>query len=331
LKILLDEILSTVILMSDADLSFEGHPANTSNNHLETLYSIGFRRVSFGIQDFNEQVQQAIHRFQSFKDVEIVTETARAKGYTSINYDLIYGLPFQTLASTISTIEDVIKLNPNRIAYYSYAHVPWVSPGQRMYTEIDLPSPELKRRMYETGRELLENAGYHEIGMDHFALESDPLMLAEKTGILNRNFMGYTTTQSELIIGLGASSISDCGTGYIQNEKNSEAYIALINNGEWAISRGHLLNREDQIIREHIKNLMCRFETSWECTRLQTDAWLEGLERIDELIADHLVIKEPYKLFVTEKGKNYIRNICMAFDARLWRNLPSTQLFSSTI
>jgi oxygen-independent coproporphyrinogen-3 oxidase len=331
LKILLDEILSTVILMSDADLSFEGHPANTSNNHLETLYSIGFRRVSFGIQDFNEQVQQAIHRFQSFKDVEIVTETARAKGYTSINYDLIYGLPFQTLASTISTIEDVIKLNPNRIAYYSYAHVPWVSPGQHMYTEIDLPSPELKRRMYETGRELLENAGYHEIGMDHFALESDPLMLAEKTGILNRNFMGYTTTQSELIIGLGASSISDCGTGYIQNEKNSEAYIALINNGEWAISRGHLLNREDQIIREHIKNLMCRFETSWECTRLQTDAWLEGLERIDELIADHLVIKEPYKLFVTEKGKNYIRNICMAFDARLWRNLPSTQLFSSTI
>ena len=331
LKILLDEILSTVILMSDADLSFEGHPANTSNNHLETLYSIGFRRVSFGIQDFNEQVQQAIHRFQSFKDVEIATETARAKGYTSINYDLIYGLPFQTLASTISTIEDVIKLNPNRIAYYSYAHVPWVSPGQRMYTEIDLPSPELKRRMYETGRELLENAGYHEIGMDHFALESDPLMLAEKTGILNRNFMGYTTTQSELIIGLGASSISDCGTGYIQNEKNSEAYIALINNGEWAISRGHLLNREDQIIREHIKNLMCRFETSWECTRLQTDAWLEGLERIDELIADHLVIKEPYKLFVTEKGKNYIRNICMAFDARLWRNLPSTQLFSSTI
>jgi oxygen-independent coproporphyrinogen-3 oxidase len=105
----------------------------------------------------------------------------------------------------------------------------------------------------------------------------------------------------------------------------------LINNGEWAISRGHLLNREDQIIREHIKNLMCRFETSWECTRMQTDAWFEGLGRIEEMIADHLLIKESHKLYVTEKGKRYLRNICMAFDARLWRNLPSTQLFSSTI
>ena len=331
LKLMLDEILSTVIVMTDAEFSFEGHPANTSIEHLETLYSIGFRRVSFGIQDFNERVQQAIHRFQSFKEVEIITESACSIGYTSINYDLIYGLPFQTLASTISTIEDVIKLKPNRIAYYSYAHVPWVSAGQRMYTEADLPAPELKRTMYETGRNLLEKAGYYEIGMDHFAMENDLLLLTKKAGKLNRNFMGYTSTQSELIIGLGASSISDCGTGYIQNEKNSEAYIARINKGEWAISRGHLLNREDQIIREHIKNLMCRYETSWECTRLQTDAWFEGLERIDELIYDHLVIKEPYKLIVTEKGKNYIRNICMAFDARLWRSLPATQLFSSTI
>jgi oxygen-independent coproporphyrinogen-3 oxidase len=331
LKFLLDEILTTVELKPDVELSFEGHPANTRKEHLETLYEIGFRRVSFGIQDFNDRVQHAIHRFQSFNEVELSTKIARKIGYTSVNYDLIYGLPFQKQDSIVNTIEDVILLRPDRIAYYSYAHVPWVSPGQRSYTEIDLPHSELKRNLYETGRIILENAGYHEIGMDNFALKNDPLMIAETSGNLHRNFMGYTTSQSELLIGLGASSISDCGKAYIQNEKSVEDYIARVNDKDWAFFRGHMLNREDQVIREHINNLMCRFETSWECTRMQTDAWFEGLGRIEEMIADHLLIKESHKLYVTEKGKRYLRNICMAFDARLWRNLPSTQLFSSTI
>ena len=331
LKMLMDGILSTVVVTPEAEFSFEGHPANTSREHLETLYELGFRRVSFGIQDFDEKVQDAIHRFQSVNEVEFVTTIAREIGYTSINYDLIYGLPFQTLEGITSTIQEVIRLKPDRIAFYSYAHVPWIKPGQRKFTEEDLPNPDMKRALYETGREMLEQAGFKEVGMDHFALKNDPLMVAEVEGRLNRNFMGYTTTQSELLIGLGMSSISDCGTAYIQNDKKVEEYIARVNKNEWAFFRGHLLNREDKIIREHITNLMCRFQTDWSCTRLQTEAWYEGLERLGEMEADGLLIREPFKLIVTEKGKGFVRNICMAFDARLWRNLPSTQLFSSTI
>ncbi|MFM2286501.1 MAG: oxygen-independent coproporphyrinogen oxidase [Bacteroidota bacterium] len=331
LKLLLDGILATVVITPDAEFSFEGHPANTSREHLETLYALGFRRVSFGIQDFDEKVQDAIHRFQTVEEVAFVTSTAREIGYTSINYDLIYGLPFQTLSGIVKTINEVIQLQPDRIAFYSYAHVPWLKPGQRKFTEMDLPEPDTKRALYETGREMLEGAGFKEVGMDHFALANDPLMIAEAEGRLNRNFMGYTTTQSELLIGLGASAISDCGTAYVQNEKTVEDYIAKANKNEWAYFRGHLLNREDRILREHITNLMCRFETDWSCTRLQTESWYEGLERLEEMEADGLLVKAPYKLTVTEKGKGYVRNICMAFDARLWRNLPSTQLFSSTI
>jgi len=331
LKILIEGITSTAIVCRNAYLSFEGHPGNTSDEHLKVLSDLGFNRVSFGIQDFDNKVQTAIHRFQTVDEVAKVTEASRKYGYESVNYDLVYGLPFQTLKSIEKTISEVIRLKPDRIAFYSYAHVPWVKPGQRKFTEMDLPEANEKQAMYEKGRAMFELAGYREIGMDHFALPGDSLMIAEEKGELHRNFMGYTAGHTSLLIGLGVSSISDCETAYVQNEKKVEDYLKRVNKCEWSFFKGHMLNDEDLIIRKHITNLMCRFSTSWEDEAMQNQAVYDGLERLSELVNDGLVEIKPFKVQVTERGKNFIRNICMSFDSRLWRNLPQTQLFSSTV
>lgn len=164
---LINGIRQNALVLPDADLSFEGHPANTTPEHLKTLFESGFRRVSLGIQDFDPLVQEIINRGQTVEQVENVTSAARKLGYTTVNYDLIYGLPLQTLNSIRDTMAEVIKLRPDRIAYYSYAHVPWMKPGQRSFSEKDLPVNEAKRQLYELGKTLLAKAGYHDIGMDH--------------------------------------------------------------------------------------------------------------------------------------------------------------------
>ncbi len=328
---LIEAILSSATLMPEAELSFEGHPANTTEEHLALLAELGFNRVSFGIQDFDARVQKAIHRFQTEEEVDRVVKRARKHGYSSINFDLVYGLPFQTLQSMQQTLDAVARLRPDRIAFYSYAHVPWMKPGQRSFTEMDLPEPQLKRALYEMGLMQFEQAGYREIGMDHFALPGDALFAAANKGLLNRNFMGYTTSRSRLLIGLGVSAISDAWSAYIQNEKTVEAYTERVNKGELPFFKGHLLTQEDMIIRGHITRLMCRFETSWENEVRQCDAWFEGLNRLDGFIEDGLIALEPFHLKVLPKGQPFVRNICMAFDARLWRKQPQTPLFSSTV
>jgi oxygen-independent coproporphyrinogen-3 oxidase len=331
LELLLKGILSGSVLCEDAELSFEGHPANTTMEHLEILYSLGFKRLSLGIQDFDSKVQDIINRFQTFEQVKYVTEEARRIGYTSVNYDLIYGLPLQTAEGMKKTIEKVIKLLPDRIAFYSYAHVPWVKPGQRKFTEADLPSGEAKRKLYESGRSQLENAGYHEIGMDHFALLKDSLHEASRAKRLHRNFMGYTNFHTELMIGLGVSSISDAWNGFAQNEKKVEDYYKRINKGEIPVFKGHVLSDEDLIIRRHILNIMCRLETNWKDEKDQCPALFEGLERLSEMIEDGLVVLDNDQLRITPAGRPFLRNACMALDARLWRNQPETTLFSAVI
>lgn len=193
--------------------------------------------MSLGIQDFDPRVQKAIHRLQSFEQVKNITGLAREIGYTSINYDLIYGLPFQTVESITDTIDKVKLLRPDRIAFYSYAHVPWIKPAQRGYSDSDLPEASTKRKLYETGREMLEWAGYLEIGMDHFALPTDSLFKAAATGKLHRNFMGYTSDKTRLLIGLGVSSISDSWTAFAQNVKSVEGYLEKVNAGELPVFR----------------------------------------------------------------------------------------------
>lgn len=332
LQALLNGLCKDAILLPDASLSFEGHPNNTTEAQMQTLYNLGFRRMSLGIQDFDPKVQDIINRIQPFETVARVVNQARAIGYTSINFDLIYGLPLQTDASVKTTIDQVMLLRPDRISFYSYAHVPWVKGvGQRRYSEADLPKDEEKRALYELGKTLFASHGYTEIGMDHFALPGDELMTAYEAGKLHRNFMGYTVTHTSLLVGLGASAIGDNWYAYAQNEKNITAYQRLVNSGTFPIVRGHLLSREDLLIRKHIHALMCKFETSWNREDTQCDAIMEGLERLQELEKDGLVNVLPKKVTVTPQGKPFIRNICMAFDARLWKQLPQTQIFSKAI
>jgi len=328
LKKLIDGIFILADRHPQAAFSFEGHPGNTRKEHLETLHDLGFERVSFGIQDFDPRVQLIINRIQTYEEVEKVTAQAREAGYSSVNYDLVYGLPLQTLDGLIDTIDSVLTLRPDRIAFYSYAHVPWVKPGQRRYTEKDLPSPALKQQLYETGRAMLKAGGYTEIGMDHFTLTTDGLYAAEENGTLHRNFMGYTDQYSRLMIGLGVSSISDTWTGFAQNVKKVEEYLELVNAGQIPVFKGHILNEEDLLLRQHILNIMCKGRTSWELPAQQGEAFYEGLERMQKLAEDHLVEIGEITLTVTPTGKRFLRNICMTLDARLWENQPATQLFS---
>jgi oxygen-independent coproporphyrinogen III oxidase len=328
---LISGILAQVEQTADAEFSIESDPRVTQRDQLATLYRLGFRRLSLGIQDFDPRVQQAVNRVQSEDQVRTVTQEARELGFNSINFDLIYGLPFQTLSSVEMTIDTVLRMRPDRIAFYGYAHVPWVKPGQRHFTEADLPSGNSKRALYEFGRGLLERSGYREIGMDHFALESDSLWKASIEGTLHRNFMGYTSRLVSPLLGLGVSAISDSWKVFVQNEKQLERYEERVNRGEIPILRGHRLNREDSILRRHILNLMTRFETSW-ATR---DLYVPFLETVNdnlaELTQDELVELSRHGCLITNQGRPFLRNICMAFDACLARQAPATQLFSRTI
>jgi oxygen-independent coproporphyrinogen-3 oxidase len=324
-------LLSAVSPTAEHEFSLEADPRVTTREHLETLARLGFRRLSLGIQDFDPKVQDIVHRIQSEEQVRAVTETARELGFTSVNYDLIYGLPLQTLDSVRATVEAVKRLRPDRIAFYAYAHVPWIKPGQRRFTEADLPSGDAKRALYELGRRMLEEVGYREIGMDHFALETDSLWLAAQSGKLHRNFMGYTARQVAPLIGLGVSSIGDSWADFAQNEKLLETYQERVAKGQLPIQRGHRLDDEDRILRRHILNLMTRFETSWRDGELVTD-YLRGVpERLAELARDGIVELTGESCRVTEAGRPFLRNVCMAFDARLSRHAPATQLFSKTL
>lgn len=328
---LLSTILGEVELAESYEFGFEAHPGTTSPEHLEVLSHLGFTRLSIGIQDFAPEILEIINRRQTFEDVVQVTAKARELGYESINYDLIFGLPLQTKAHIIDTVKKVKALLPERIAFYSYAHVPWISPSQRAYSEADLPKGEEKRELYELGRELLEEAGYVEIGMDHFALPKDSLCKAMEAGHLHRNFMGYMPFNTELNLALGASSISDSWDGYVQNEKKIERYQEIVNSGRLPIIKGHLLTSEDETLRHHILNIMCRHETNWQEEHRQCGALYDGIARMDELERDGLVTRAPFRLKVEAAGYPFIRNIAMAMDARYWRRKPEGALFSQSV
>ncbi|GAB3929910.1 oxygen-independent coproporphyrinogen III oxidase [Mucilaginibacter myungsuensis] len=331
LQMLIQGLLADVIVHPDAEFSFEAHPANTTAEHLQTLYNLGFKRLSLGIQDFDPKVQHIINRQQSFEQVLDITLKARLVGYTSINYDLIYGLPLQTMDGLINTMKFVAGLKPDRIAFYSYAHVPWIKPGQRKFTELDLPEPHLKSKLHEIGRSLLRSFGYEEIGMDHFAMPGDKLLVAQQNGTLHRNFMGYTHQHTQLLIGLGVSSIGDAWYGFAQNVKTVEEYLQMINAGELPVFKGHVLTTDDLIIRKHILNIMCRNKTGWNHHTEPSEAMFDGIERLEALEQDGLVELNSHGLQVTELGQHFLRNICMALDARLWADRPSTQLFSMAV
>lgn len=328
---LIDGIFESAIKCEDFELSYEGHPNHTSKEQLQTLYDLGARRNSFGVQDYDPKVQKAINRIQPFDQVKRVHEDSLDIGYTSISHDLVFGLPFQKESSIRDTIEKTIALKPDRIAYYSYAHVPWIKGvGQRGFDENDLPKDEEKRHLYELGKQLFFDNGYLEIGMDHFALPTDSLYKAIESKSLHRNFMGYTAGKTHLMVGLGMSSISDSWYAFAQNEKTVEAYTERVNAGKIPIFRGHLLSEQDLIIRKHILNLMCHLETTWTLG-LDENLKADIIERLQEMQSDELITIDNEKVIVHEKGRMFLRNICMAFDIKLIENKPETRVFSMTI
>ena len=331
LKILLEGIFSTVEIAENPEFSFEGHPNNTTKEHLQTLYDLGFRRCSFGVQDYDLKVQKAINRIQPFENVKNVTEWAREIGYKSVSHDLVFGLPHQSWEAMELTIRKTLELKPDRLAFYSYAHVPWIKGvGQRGFDENDLPSGEEKRKLYENGKKLLQDLGYIEVGMDHFSLESDDLYQSLIQKKLHRNFMGYTSSNTQLMVGLGMSAISDSWYGFAQNEKTVEDYQKRVEEGKIPVFRGHILNEEDLIIRRHILNLMCQLETTF--TDKNTFAELpEALEKLKEMQEDGLVELGDNFVKITEKGRVFTRNVAMAFDLRMMRKMPETRLFSMTV
>lgn len=298
--------------------SLEGHPNNTTREHLDALYRLGFRRVSFGVQDTNPEVQQLIHRIQPWENVQRVTEEARAAGFRSINFDLIYGLPGQSNARLVNTIRQSLSLSPDRLAFYSYAHMPQVSCNQRLINEADLPSAAEKLDLYLTGRACFLENGYTDIGMDHFALSTDELHHAWTAGALHRNFMGYTVQHSSLLLGLGMSSISDIGTAYGQNTKSLTDYYRCVSMGQPAIFKGYFLHAEDRVFRRHILDIACQGRTilspEWSSTY---ETWTRPVLR--ELEADGLVSVEDNVVQLTGEGRFFLRHVCKAFDLLLLR------------
>lgn len=332
LQYLIDQIFEEADRAEGFQFSFEGHPNNTTREHLQRLYDLGFTRVSYGVQDYSPEVQKAIHRIQPFANVERVTLQAREIGYSSISHDLVFGLPFQKEEDMRYTIDCTNRLRPDRISFYSYAHVPWVKgTGQRGFDENDLPTPDQKRHLYEIGKQQLLDNGYIEIGMDHFALPSDEMYESFVRGTLHRNFMGYTASKTQLMIGLGISAISDSWYGFAQNVKTVKEYEEVLSQDRIPVYRGHILSEEDLILRRHILNLMCQFHTSWEMPQLQFAEAEEVKMRLSEMEKDGLIHLHPQGIEVTDVGKPFVRNICMAFDLRLQRNVPTTRIFSMTI
>ena len=319
LKKLIESILSDCIVHPEREFSIEGHPNNTTIEHLTTLYGLGFRRISYGVQDNDPIVQKVINRIQPLENVQKATENARQTGFTSVNFDLIYGLPLQTLSGMEKTMQQILTLKPDRIAFYSYAHVPWTSKGQRLFDEKDLPAADLKLQLYLSGKRILTEAGYIDVGMDHFSLPGDDLYKAAKAGKMHRNFMGYTTQKTSMLIGLGVSSISDIGVAFCQNAKTLNDYYTSVNNEVLPIQKGYFMSEEDLSFRKYILDISCRNSTEFRKEDLPTLNKFTFPE-LDKLESDDLIKRDSEKLVLTETGKHFIRNICRAFDLHLLKN-----------
>lgn len=302
---------------SSINYSVEGHPNHTSEEQIQKLYDLGFRRISFGVQDYDPTVQKAINRIQSFEQVKKVTELARKIGFQSISHDLVFGLPFQTMEAIKKSVSATILLRPDNISLYSYAHVPWVKgTGQRGFSEEDIPNGDEKRALYEYAKGALLAAGYLEIGMDHFGLPTEPMTIAMEEKKLNRNFMGYTTAKTERLIGLGASAISEYPFGYAQNLKSVKEYLSAIEHNKLPVFKGHIHSVLDQHLKEHIKSLMCTFETRYDETSWIAEKEKQFEKQFQAFESDGIMLwdKENRKIAITDDGRPFVRNVCMTID-----------------
>ncbi len=315
-------IHSRFTLAPDAEAGVEIDPRRLTRDHLVALRETGFNRASIGVQDHNPAVQKAVHRIQPYDQTRQVVDWIRDTGFTSLNIDLIYGLPFQTPASFEKTLEEILTLNPDRLAIFSYAHVPWIKPAQKILEKQALPSAETKLELLKLTIEKLTAEGYAYIGMDHFARATDELAVAQRQKTLQRNFQGYSTRGGADIYAFGMSSISQIPGAYWQNEKELPPYYAALDAGSPPIHRGCLVTDEDKIRRETIMRVMCDLSLDYAAMsqRLGLDFashFARELESLTGLEADGLVRRSPGGLEVTDTGRLFIRNVAMCFDNTL--------------
>ncbi len=320
-----------------AEVAIEVDPRVTSREQIERLRELGFNRLSLGVQDFTPEVQQAINRIQGEPETRALFDVARSLGFASINVDLIYGLPFQTRASFGRSVEAVVALRPDRVAVYSYAHVPWIRGNQKRIRPEDLPSRERKIELFLEAMERFLAAGYRQIGMDHFALAEDELARAAEQRRLYRNFMGYTTRPAADMVGLGVSAIGRVGAAFAQNTKKLNVYYAALEAGRFPIERGYVLDADDLLRAHVITELMCNFHLQRAAVeaRFGIDFDRYFAPELAELragpVAHGFLELSPEGLLVTPRGRLFVRNVCMAFDRYLRAKAADKPVFSRTI
>jgi oxygen-independent coproporphyrinogen-3 oxidase len=310
--------------------SLEAHPHVTQLEQIDHLAARGFTRLSMGVQDLTPEVQAAIHRFQTHEETARLVAHARMRGFTSVNVDLIYGLPEQSLEGFRTTVEQVIAMRVDRLAVYGYAHVPWLKRHQRSLDEKTLPSPALRRDLYAQARTQLEGAGFREIGFDHFALPTDELFTAQRDGLLTRTFMGFTVRHAPNLIGLGPSAIGEIGRLYAQNESGLGPWLNTIEERGLATRRGFLLTAEDDLRRDVIRALLCHLEVDGAAIgrahRVEfARHFADELTKLEPMVADGLLeIRDGgERLVLTESGRYLARNVAMVFDQHLAAPSPT--------
>ncbi len=318
----------------DAEIGIEVDPRVTSAGQAKTLRRLGFNRISMGIQDFNPLVQQTIHRIQPYELTKELFDLCRAEGFESINVDLIYGLPHQTADSFVDSVVKVIGMKPDRVAMFSYAHVPWLKKQQGSFAK-HIPQGMDKFKIFRAGIEAFSRAGYVYIGMDHFARPDDELCLAQKNRTLHRNFQGYTTKAGADLFGIGVSSIGGVERAYIQNQRDIKAYYAAIDEQRLPTMRGMILNDDDLVRRAVISRLLChcvlhKTEIESEFNLKFDEYFADELPRLSALQADGLIALSPESISVTSLGRIFIRNVGMIFDKYLQKP-KDKPVFSKTL
>jgi len=334
LKMLADTIKACFDFTAQAEISCEIDPRGLTRAHLEVLREAGFNRISMGVQDLQPKVQQAVNRIQPLELTEEVIGWIRDLGFRSLNIDLMYGLPYQTAASFRDTIQEIIRLRPDRIAVFHYAHLPHIKKHQALIDTGTLPTSEEKMHMWLQTIDMLTSAGYVFIGLDHFALPDDELAVALRRKELYRNFQGYSTRAGTHLFGLGLTGISQLPAAYAQNQKTEQAYFQAIRANQIPTARGYLLTADDQRRREVIMQIMCHHEVhkqAWnEKFHLDFDAYFQAIEPdLQQLVYDGLITVDAEKIEVTPVGKLFLRQIAHTFDA--YRQSAQQPVYSASL
>ena len=308
-------------ITGDCEAGVEIDPRSLSREHVMALREVGFNRASMGVQDHNAVVQRAVHRIQPFAQTKMAIDWVRSAGFNSINVDLIYGLPHQSVASFSKTLDEILVLQPDRLAIFGYAHVPWIKPAQSKLAESGLPSTELRLSLFKLAVEKLTSAGYVHIGMDHFARPEDELAVAQRHGTLQRNFQGYSTRGGADLFAFGMSAISQTENLYWQNHKKLPAYYQALDQGKLPLTRGYVLDKDDKIRRHTIMRLMC--DLNLDFAKLSEELGIDfpgyfgrELAAAEPFEFDGLIERTPDGLAVSDSGRLFIRNIAMCFDGR---------------